>query len=494
MKKIIILICSASLALVSLYSCEKNAQPEQEAKAPAPAIYAYDASTKTTLGNDWSVSWNSTDNLSVFNAAAGSSVYSDNCRFLISGTPSDGKFVKDDSETSKSLVSGESSYDWYACYPWMQYGANPGGTKGYTVNRTPQQVGYNSTLHIADSDLMAGTAFGVADGTAPSIALHHVGALMKFTVTNNTGEAAAITGLTLDATAGDSYITGSFTMNWGDASTIPSLDATQMGSAKAYTCALSVVKNTGTDESPAYETTDETIANGTSVDLYMVVAPFTIPAGGKIKLTISGSLGSIELEKTVGGSGITFAAGTYNTASLSYTKPEYVVFTETFGANSVATGNVPTYGKAGLTTAVESHKADYAYSVNGNASIQASTAASNIAANYAECGISPAYVRLPATSANSFMCIKNITVDANTTYEFQYNKVKGGGASVTKFGWRDSSTSNWTYINETTDEGTITQQFTTGDFTKIDIMVQSPSEGGNHSPYTSVDLFKLIKK
>ena len=508
MKKIIILICSASLALVSLYSCEKNAQPEQEAKAPATAIYAYDASTKTTLGNDWSVSWNSTDNLSVFNAAAGSSVYSDNCRFLISGTPSDGKFVKDDSETSKSLVSGESSYDWYACYPWMQYGANPGGTKGYTVNRTPQQVGYNSTLHIADSDLMAGTAFGVADGTAPSIALHHVGALMKFTVTNNTGEAAAITGLTLDATAGGSYITGSFTMNWGDASTTPSLDATQMGSAKAYTCALSVVKNTGTDESPAYETTDETIANGTSVDLYMVVAPFTIPAGGKIKLTISGSLGPIELEKTVGGSGITFAAGTYNTASLSYTKPEYVVFTETFGANTVTTANINggNYQKVGLTTAVAAHASDYEYSVTGNASfaVVTTTAAKINYSAYSDY-VEGAAVKFPATSAtsaNSAIYIKKITVEPNTTYIFEYNKAKGtlSGSgeydTTTQFKWRVNGTEPWTVVNPTTAVGKISQEFTTGSETTIDIGVEATDRnpGGTITYYPAVDLFKLIKK
>lgn len=480
MKKTLILVCTAIIALLSLYSCDKNAQMDQKTSAPAPALYAYDATSKTTLGTDWSVSWDSADALTVFNAAAGSTTYSDNCRFLIDGTPSDGKFIKDASQTDKSLIDGESSYDWYACSPWMEFGANPGGTKGYTINRTPIQDGYNSTAHITASDIMAGTAFGVADGTTPSIALHHVGALMKFTVTNNTGEDAEITGLTLDATAGGSYITGSFTLNWGDSSTKPTLDATQMGSAKAYTCALSVTNATA-------------IANGASVDLYMVVAPFTIPAGEKIKLTISGSLGDIEMEKTMA-SAISFAAGTYNTANLSYTKPEYVVFTETFGANSVATANVPSYGKAGLTTAVASHAADYAYSVNGNASIQASTAAANIAANYSECGISPAYVRLPATSANSFICIKNITVDANTTYIFRYNKVKGGGVSTTKFGWRDNSVSAWTYVNETTEEGTISQEFTTGDFTKIDIMVQSPSEGGAHTPYTSVDLFKLIKK
>lgn len=487
MKKNLILVFSACVAMLSLYSCDKNTQPEQKADAKVQTLYAYDATSKTTLGTDWSVSWDSEDALSVFNAAAGSSSYSDNCRFVIDGSPSDGRFIKDAAQTDKSLVSGESSYDWYACSPWMQYGANPGGTKGYTIDRAPKQLGYNSNAHITSSDIMAGTAFGVADGTAPSIALHHVGALMKFTVTNNTGEAAAITGLALDATDGGKYITGSFTMNWGDSSTNPSLDATQMGSAKAYTCALSVVK--ASDPDAAIE---ETIANGASVDLYMMVAPFTIPAGKKIKLTISGSFGNLEMEKTMA-SAITFAAGTYNTSSISYTKPEYVVFTETFGANSIKTENVPSYGKAGLTTAVASHAADYAYSVTGNASIQASTAATNIASNYSACGIAPAYVRLPATTANSFICIKNITVDANTTYIFRYNKVKGSGASVTKFGWRDSSSSSWSYVNETTDEGTISQEFTTGDFTKIDIMVQSPSEGA-HAPYTSVDLFKLIKK
>lgn len=494
MKKTLILVCTAIIALLSLYSCDKNAQMDQKTSAPAPALYAYDATSKTTLGTDWSVSWDSADALTVFNAAAGSTTYSDNCRFLIDGTPSDGKFIKDASQTDKSLIDGESSYDWYACSPWMEYGANPGGTKGYTINRTPIQDGYNSTAHITASDIMAGTAFGVADGTTPSIALHHVGALMKFTVTNNTGEDAEITGLTLDATAGGSYITGSFTMNWGDSSTKPTLDATQMGSAKAYTCALSVTNTTS-------------IANGGSVDLYMVVAPFTIPAGSKIKLTIAGSLGNIVLEKTMA-SAITFAAGTYNTANLSYTKPEYVVFTETFGENTVTTANLNAgkYGKVGLTTAVAAHASDYEYSVTGNASFAVvSTTAAKI--NYAAYSdyVEGAAVKFPATSAtsaNSAIYIKKITVEPNTKYTFVYNKAKGtlSGSgeydTTTQFKWRANGTENWTVVNPTTAVGTITQEFTTGSETTIDIGVEATDRNpsGTITYYPAVDLFKLIKK
>ena len=487
MKKNVFTLFPAILALMMLYSCDKQTQPVQEADN-TPVLYAHDIALKTTLGNDWSVSWSENDDMSVFNVAAGAtSGFSDNCRFIINGTPSDGKFIKDPSQTAKSLVSGQSAYDWYACSPWEEFGAAPGGTKGYTINRTPSQVGYNSSAHIVKDDIMAGVVFGVADGDVPSVALHHVGTLMKFTVVNNTGEAAAITGLTLDATAAGTYISGSFTLNWGDATTPPSLDATQMGSAKAYTCALKVVKE------DLKTLTDETIANGASVDLYMVVAPFTIPSGGKVKITVSGSFGNLENEMTMA-SAITFAPGTYNTATVSYAKPASpAVFTETFGANSVNTANVPSYNKSGLTTADPAHAANYTYSVAGNASIQASTATTALSANYSTCGVTPAYVRLPATNNDSVFAISNVTVEANTDYAFKYNKVKGGGASETAFGWRVHGTDEWTLVNPTTAEGLITQEFNPGDATTIDVMVKSPKEG-SHSPYTSVDNFTLIKK
>ena len=480
MKKTIILVCSAIIALLSFYSCEKNVQLEQKESTSSPTIYAYDATSKTTLGTDWKVSWDSGDALSVFNAAAGGTTYSDNCKFLIDGTPSEGKFIKDPSQTSKSLIDGESSYDWYACSPYMEYGANPGGTKGYTVALAPKQVGYNSTAHITSNDIMAGTAFGVADGTAPSIPLHHVGTIMKFTVTNNTGEAAAITGLTLDATAGGSYITGSFTMNWGDSSTQPSLDATQMGSAKAYTCALSVVKNTGTAESPVYVATDETIANGASVDLYMVVAPFTIPAGSKIKLTITGSKGTCELEKTMG-SAIKFEAGKYNTAAISYSNPVAVLFKETFGTTAVGTGNVATYNKAGLTLLHPEDASSYSYGSYNNASFQ--TAA------YTGQTTTGAYVRYP--KANASITIKGIVLHGATSLNFSYRKdAENTSTTVTK--WRFSDESSWNEIASSDATGIISHDFTivNNDNKTIDIQVQMTSAVTN-SKYPVTDDWTL---
>ena len=507
MKKIIYLISIATIASVLTVACTAEVIFDNSDQKSAPELFAYDASTKTVLNNDWSVSWDSSDNLTVFNAAAGSEAYSANCKFLISGTPSDGKFIKDESQTTTTLISGASSYDWYVCSPFMPYGANPSGTKGYTIALTPSQVGYNSSAHLTASDIMAGTAYGVADGSIPSVALHHLPTLMKFTVTNNTGEPAAITSLTLDAKDGGSYITGSFTVDWGDAVTPPSLNPSLMGSSKSYTCALSVVKNVGTAEAPSYATMDEKIANGASVDLYMVVAPFTIPANGVVKLTLDGTFGNCILEKKMT-SATTFAAGSYNTATLSYTKPEASVFTETFGVNTVSYANLNKdgYNKAGLTTEVESHKDLYAYSATGNSSIAVSTQTSQ-KINIEKYGdfIQGAAVKLPATSAtaaNSAIYIKNITVEPNTTYIFKYNKSKGSlntGEYDTRtvFKWRKNGEEDWTTVNETAAVGTISQEFTTGnDVSMIDIGIEAldRNPAGTITYYPAIDLFKLIKK
>ena len=507
MKKIIYLISIATIASVLTVACTAEVIFDNSDQKSAPELFAYDASTKTVLNNDWSVSWDSSDELTVFNAAAGNDTYSSNCRFLISGTPADGRFIKDASQTDKTLISGANSYDWYVCSPYMPYGANPSGTKGYTIALSPKQVGYNSSAHLTDSDIMAGTAFGVADGQTPSVALHHLATLLKFTVTNNSGEPAAITGLTLDAKAGGTYITGSFTVDWGDAVTSPSLNSSLMGSSKSYTCALSVVRNAGTEEAPSYVPMDEKIANGASVDLYMVVAPFTIPANGEVKLTITGSLGSCSLAKKMT-SATTFAAGSYNTANLSYIKPEVTVFTETFGVNTVNTANINSgnYNKSGLTTDVEAHKDLYSYSVTGNASIAVSSQVS-AKINIEKYGdfIEGAAIKLPATdatAANSAIYIKNITVDPNTTYIFKYNKSKGTQGSEeyntnTVFKWRVNGEEEWNTVNKTTSVGTISQEFTTGDgVSMIDIGVEATDRNpaGTITYYPAIDLFKLIKK
>lgn len=488
-------------ALVAAVSCQKTEIISSEKEESQVVLYANETSSKTLLSSDFKVSWMDGDALTVFNAEAGSSTYSDNCRFSISETAT-GKFVKD--ADGKNLVSGAGSYDWYVCYPYMQYASKPGGTKGYTVALAPNQVGYGNNNHVAGNDILAGKALAVADGTAPNISLHHVGTLLKFTVVNNSGKPSTITGLSLDASEGGTYITGSFSMNWGEASESPALDATQMGSSKSYTCALAVVQNNGTPEAPDYQPIEASVENGESVDLYMVVAPFTIPAGKSLKLTVSGSAGTATLTKTFS-SEAKFAAGTYNTATLPY-EPVNVVFTETFGVNTVKTENIPDYNKSGLTTANEADKGAYSYSVTGNASIAAGTNTNKINnPNYYGTVIDGAAVKLPATSAttaNSGLFISKITVKPNTTYIFKYNKSKGSlsetgeYSTTTVFKYRANGTSSWTSVNSTTEVGTITQEFTTGDYTSLDLGVEATDRNpaGTITYYPALDLYQLIEK
>ena len=487
-------------ALVAAVSCQKTDILPSEKEESQVVLYANETSSKTLLSADFKVTWADGDNLTVFNAEAGSNTYSDNCGFTITD-PVNGKFVKDADD--KNLVSGASSYDWYVCYPYMQYASTPGGTKGYTVALAPKQVGYGNNNHVAANDILAGKALAIADGTAPNVRLHHVGTLLKFTVENNSGKASTITGLSLNASEGGTYIAGSFSMNWGDELVAPALDATQMGSAKSYTCALEIVQNNGTDEVPDYQPIETTVENGESVDLYMVVAPFTIPAGKSIKLTVTGSAGTATLTKTFA-SETKFAAGTYNTATLPY-EPVNVVFTETFGANTVATKNIPTYNKAGLTTANAADKDAYSYSVTGNASIAAGSNTNKINnPNYYGTVIEGAGVKLPATSntpANSALFIKGIAVKPNTTYIFKYNKSKGSLSTgeydtETVFKFRQNGTTTWTEVNYTTEAGTISQEFITGDYTSLDLGVEATTKNpnGTITYYPALDLFQLIEK
>lgn len=441
--------------------------------------------TKTVLNDDWTVSWRVGDGMSVFNAGNGETVFSSNCRFLISDVIS-GKFVKDASETSKSLVGGKESYDWYACSPWMQYGANPSGTKGYTVNRTPQQVGYGSTAHVSESDIMAGKALSVLSGEVPVLKLNHTCALLKFTVVNNSGSAAAITGLTLDATAGGSYITGSFTMDWGaDESELPRLDASRMGSAKAYTCALSVVENVGTESEPKYSTITETVANGESVDVYMVVAPFSIRAGSVLKLEISGSEGVCTLEKMMPRD-ISFTAGSYNTATISYSKPEKVLFTENFGLNPVGTANInkSLYDKSGLTTLYPDDAANYSYGVDQNASLRTD------AYTYTVQTTSGAYVRFP--KANSMLAIKGIGLHGSTNLKFSYRK-DSANECITVLSYKFSDTSSWTELDSSAETGVITHEFTieNPESKTIDIQIKNISPV-TENKWPTVDDWKLV--
>lgn len=290
---------------VFLSSCRKELGTEVTKEF---SLFANEAITRTTLNSDWSVSWINGDALTVFNGANGE--FSKSVKFNINGEPSNGLFKADETQ-SINLLSGREAYDWYVCYPYLKYASNPAGTKGYTISREPKQVGYYSRAHISVDDLMAGKALNVEDGVIPNIPLYHVGALHKITIKNECGVATPITEVIFDASESGTYITGSYTMIYGDASTTPSLDLnpSTMGT-KSYTSTVKIVNK---DKTPI----STVVPVGESIHVYFVTAPFTMSAGKKIVITIKGGEGDIVIEKPFNRD-VTFEAGTYNTTTISY--------------------------------------------------------------------------------------------------------------------------------------------------------------------------------
>ncbi|MGN0190126.1 MAG: hypothetical protein ACI39U_00570 [Candidatus Cryptobacteroides sp.] len=457
--------------LLSFFACGKVEVPSGQTDSPAGSdlcLYAHSNQlvSKTVLNDeDWTVSWTSGDALTVFNAGSGETTYSGRCKFGIKDAAK-GQFAL----SSGTPVSGKESYDWYIAYPYMEFASAPGSTKGYTINRTPVQKGYNSSTHLSGSDLLAGKAYDVPDGKAPEVQLEHMSTLLRFKVVNNSGSAAAITGMVLDATSGGSYITGSFSMNWGDADTKPALDATQMGSSKDYTCSLSVVDaETG---SPIAET----IEPGGFVYIYMAVAPFSIPEGESIGITVTGSNGESKQVKTFA-SGIEFKAGTYNTATISYEK---VLFYETFGTVAVGTGSVATYDKSGLTTLYAEDKENYSYTAYGNASFQTDS--------YSGQTTSGAYCRFPKKDAA--ITILNIDLHGSHSLTFSYlNDIEYPIALK----WRYYGEESWTTVATSSETGTVSIDFTIPEEKAIDLQLQLTSDVSDNV-YAALDNCKLVAK
>lgn len=466
------------LALLMILPVSCNKESVGAGKEDEVYLYASDAS-KSVINADWTVSWTATDKLSVFNAPAGTADYSENCRFDIDGDPSENRFKHNSGTLKEGAVK-----DWYVCSPYLSSASQPGTTSGgYTVAINPSQAEYDYKSHLSTYDLMVGTDKGVPDGKSPSAYLHHVCTILQFHVTNESGKSTKITGITLDAGDGGTFITGSFSMDYDNCALTQN-----MGTSSSYTCNLTVKNPT-------------TVADGEAVDLYMIVAPFSMEAGKKIKLTIKAGAGDCFIDKTVPAGGISFKAGEHNNANISY-KPSTVVFTETFGTTPFPTASVPSYDHKGLITS-DPAGPNYEYSVTGNSSIATDKIDNPNWSSYIE-GAAVKIVAKVATGANSAIYIKGITVEPNTTYIFSYNKSKGkvkNGSefeSNTQFKYRKPGASSWTLVNPTSDAGTITQEFTTGNYTTLDIGVESTTRltlsDDQYAYYPAVDLFKLIRK
>ena len=412
------------LALVAT-SCEnapveEGTRPETpEAVEPADfVLYATLPANRTTLNSDYTVEWNESDQIAVFNAPTGTATYSANLHFKISDTTT-GAFAPQ--EGVEVPYEDGVNYDWYVVSPWRSTGGNPemvtpaGQSKedGYFPIGAATQTGYNNSVHIASSDLMVGKALNTR---TPSIALKHLAVLHKFTVTNSSNKPTTITKLTLNG--GENMIFGTFRIDLtADEPAIDINKANATFNERALT-----VKN-GTE-----------LAVGESADFYVMTAPFVLNTGETFKVTIETSTGKQTVEKTAT-SDITFAAGTYNTANLVYdvvindepTEPEVTpVFLDNFGPSA-------TYNKSNI--------------INSNVS--------NIVVtwnNGTGCGTHDALeggaLRFSSAKASSLVKWEKVAVDGNSKLHVSYDLLLTDATKTNKvtFKYKVTGASSWTTV------------------------------------------------
>lgn len=228
------------------------------------------ASVSRTANDGLNTVWKAGDNLTVFHAEAGATTYVYDAEFKLESAET-GRFTG----TLKSALTAE-AYDWYATYPHSSYHSSKNPEKSAYIpvcgskSDIQTQNGNNSMAHIAGSNYpLVGVAKGVANGTAPAVAMKNVASLLEFEVTNSLDEAITVTNITLTA---PEYIIGTFYVHFAD---IDNVSVTSSGASYTSKTATLAVEN-GT-----------AIAKGETGKFYLAVAPFVAAANSSLSLEVN---------------------------------------------------------------------------------------------------------------------------------------------------------------------------------------------------------------
>ncbi len=228
------------------------------------------ASVSRTANDGLNTVWKAGDNLTVFHAEAGATTYVYDAEFKLESAET-GRFTG----TLESTLTAE-AYDWYAIYPHNSYHSSKNPEKSAYIpvcgskSDIQTQNGNNSMAHIAGENYpLVGVAKGVANGTAPAVAMKNVASLLEFEVTNSLDEAITVTNITLTA---PEYIIGTFYVHFAD---IDNVSVTSSGASYTSKTATLAVEN-GT-----------AIAKGETGKFYLAVAPFVAAANSSLSLEVN---------------------------------------------------------------------------------------------------------------------------------------------------------------------------------------------------------------
>ena len=309
MKKYSILL-SAALTILALASCQKEAAIETTEE---PAVteqtgsipFTLDAdisaatSTKTTLNTStWAVDWEDGNIIyAVTTDKAWGQDYADDksgasiAEFKYSSET--GKFT-----TDKTIADGSHTFNFlYSNGTQKSY--HRGGSTTFSL-ATNQVYDVNSPAsNIKIYDALAAQKTVTTPASLTGITMKHLFTLMKVTIKNKTGAAVNATSFEITVDSG-TYLYGVFDVTFGETP--------------------SVAYNKSGGQTLAVDISNGTIANNGTIDIYFVMAPLTNYTGD-ITFKVTDDEDKIYSRTNTISSSLTFAAGTYNTATHTMTTP-----------------------------------------------------------------------------------------------------------------------------------------------------------------------------
>jgi len=256
-------------AALSLVGCNKEADVKGLDGRPVEIVLS-DVATRT-VNYGMSTEWNAGDELSVFNAAAGTTSWSSNIKFTVQ-------------DASANRATGEveltaDAYDWYAFYPYTRAIPNPttlnpeGSTyerSGYTTvgGQFQTQKMDDNMEHLAGVKVpVFGNVKNVPADEPPVIEMKNAASVVRFKVVNDLDEAIKV--LSVKFTAPEDIV-GTYYIDFSG--TTPAF----VGSGDTYV--FDNVMVTNADPSG--------ISPDSNAEYYAVIKPFTAAAGAKLKVEV----------------------------------------------------------------------------------------------------------------------------------------------------------------------------------------------------------------
>lgn len=314
MKKYSILL-SATLAILALASCQKEQEivneetPNVEVidntptsvpfvlRADIPSVNSEDPTdpeTKTTLNTStWAVDWESTDVIyAVTTDEAWGEAYPKAADETIA------EFVYDSEKgtfsTDMAIADGRHTFNFlYTASQQKSYHRGASTTFSLAGTQTFDASAPTASLKLYDA--LAAQVTATTPTTFADVYMSHLFTLMKVTLKNKTGASVNISKFEVEIPGENLY--GIFDVTFG---TTPSAAYSKNGGDK-----ITINISNGT------------VASGASLDVYFVmgaVSGYT----GEVTFTVTDSASNTYTKtNTISGTGVTFAAGTYNTASYT---------------------------------------------------------------------------------------------------------------------------------------------------------------------------------